>query len=213
MDYIKPPLFWLSIDRIYKIIFSKKKYKEYLLSMTHGSLMTLLSGYLLIKGNLQEEMTPFQKDILYLSRGYFMYDLINVCINKKYLFIFHHISLILFFNIFEKYNCGKLFVQALFIGEVTNPFLQLWTISKNLKYKNMFKVVNNIFSPLFLVVRGICMPYFFYTNYKTLENKKIMSTFDSRLILTLSVLFNVGNFMWSRNLLKGYLKWISKKNN
>ena len=113
-------------------------------------------------------------------------------------------------NFFEKYKLGKIFIQSLLLGEITNPMLNYWTLTKELKYEKQFRITNHIFTPFFLMVRGVAMPIYFYNTLKCLKNNENVSRLDFHTISIISILFNCGNYFWGYNLLRGYIKWIKK---
>lgn len=200
---------WFSFHKISKIIF-KKKYHNYILSISNGLLMTYLSSNQLLNNNLKEEMTEQQSIILNIINGYFIYDGIDVILKKDYIYSIHHILSLYFMNFFEKYNLGKIFIQSLFIGEVTNPILNYWQLTKNLKYKKQFRIVNHIFTPTYIIIRGILIPIYFYETLTKLNNNPNISRFDFNTITLISILFNTGNYYWGYNLINGYTKWLKK---
>ena len=101
------------------------------------------------------------------------------------------------------------FIEALFFGELTNPILQLWQISKQHNNKLLFRYINHIFTFMFFIFRCILIPCFFYKKIHKLYDRNI-SDFDMNTILTFSFIFNIGNYIWGYQLLKGYLKWLKK---
>ena len=112
-------------------------------------------------------------------------------------------------NFFEKYQLGKIFCQSLFLGELTNPLLQTWTYAKNTdKSTDLFRVTNHLFTGSFLLVRGLYMPYYFFKTLTNIYDNSEIENTDKSFIITVSILFNLGNFYWLKYLLKGYKKWI-----
>ena len=170
--------------------------------------MLALSGYQLLQP-LDDEMTYTQNVYLSIIRGYFIYDMVNVLRDKKYIYIFHHFISISIMNFFEKYRLGKVFCQSLFLGELTNPLLQTWTYAKNTdKTTTLFRVSNHLFTGSFLLVRGLYMPYYFYKTLIDIYNNGEIESVDKSYIITVSILFNLGNFYWLKYLLGGYKKWL-----
>lgn len=205
-------IYWFLIETIGNF-FLKKKYIDYLNPFIHGSVLSIFSiKELLYNNNLSSNFSEEQLKILNLSSGYFIYDLLKMAIIKKYrnyLYTAHHIVLLYFYHFFYKYNLADFFIQALFLGELTNPILQIWYISKLNNKKILFRYTNHIFTILFLTFRCILIPIFLYKKINQLYNFQI-SKFDMNSILTLSFMFNFGNYIWSYQLFRGYLKWLKK---
>lgn len=200
---------WFGFHKLSKSLINKK-YHNYILSITNGILMTYLSSKQLLKNDLDDKMNKEQNLILDVIRGYFIYDGIDVILKKDYIYSIHHIISIHFMNFFEKYKLGKIFIQSLLLGEITNPMLNYWTLTKELKYEKQFRITNHIFTPFFLMVRGVAMPIYFYNTLKYLKNNENVSRLDFHTISIISILFNCGNYFWGYNLLRGYIKWIKK---
>ena len=206
-------IYWGLIENSGKLVL-KKEYLDYLNSFIHGSILSIFSiKELLYNNDLDKDMNSEQIAILNLSRGYFIYDLLKMLLIKRYrsnLYMLHHLSLLYFFHFFKKYNLTRIFIQSLFLGETTNPVLQIWSISKKMDYKEIFKYSNHIFSNMFIVFRCILIPLFYYNKLPQLLNNTNISKFDLRMVFTLSFIFNIGNFAWSYQLFRGYLKWCKK---
>ena len=208
-------LIWRKIDTLY----SNKTYKKYAMPFIHGTTMICASAYQVanlssLSDDSQHEMTSFQKRILNISSGYFMYDFFNMLSERHMLYTAHHIIALLFFGLLEKYNYGKIYMYALFLGEITNPCLNIWTFTKERKMTRSFSVINHIFSPTFVLIRGICMPYFFVKSLNKIIRDDDMSQIDFATMCTLSLLFNISNFVWMKSLVYGYLKYgFTRRNN
>ena len=61
---------------------------------------------------------------------------------------------------------------------------------------------------MFVVVRGICMPIYFYKSLEEIYNDKDVTTLDYSLVFFISGAFNLGNFIWMKSLVNGYIDWI-----
>ena len=209
---IKNIIYWFLIEK-YGVLIINKKYIDYFNPFIHGSLLSIYSiKELLNNDNLSFDFNGEQLKILNLSTGYFIYDLIKMALIKKYrnnLYIAHHLALLYFFHFFKKYKLPDFFIQSLFFGELTNPILQIWHFSKQNNNKQLFRYVNHTFTIMFIFFRCILIPCFFYKKIPQLYNYQI-SKLDMNTILTLSFLFNFGNYIWSFQLLRGYLKWLKK---
>lgn len=205
-------LYWFLIE-YYSNIIIDKKYIDYINPFLHGSLLSIYSiKELIYNNNLTANFNQEQLQILNLSKAYFIYDLIKMALIKKYrnnLYIAHHFGLLYFFHFFKKYELTDFFIEALFFGELTNPILQLWQISKQHNNKLLFRYINHIFTFMFFIFRCILIPCFFYKKIYKLYDHNI-SDFDMNTILTFSFIFNIGNYIWGYQLLKGYLKWLKK---
>ena len=205
-------LLWIAVENIGKL-YINKKYIDYFNPFIHGIILSSFSiKELVFNNNLQKGFNTQQLSIINLSTGYFIYDLLKMGIIKKYrnnLYIAHHLAILYFYYFFKKYKLSDFFTEALFFGELTNPILQVWHISKVNNNKILFRFTNHIFTIMFLIFRCILMPKFFYKKIKLLNNYNI-SNFDYTTVTSLSVIFNAGNFLWSYQLLRGYLKWLRK---
>ena len=199
---------WFFLKYIYNKLIIDNDNRHYAISLTNALLMVGYSGSKLLLNDLNGEMGYDQKLILSILKGYFIYDSINVIKNKQYIYIVHHGLSLIFMNFFEKYNMKKLFIQSLFIGELTNPLLNSWKISKKNGYKKTFSIINHIFTPTFVVMRGIIMPIQFYKCIEYIYNEPHVSKFDLGLVISLSCLFNLGNYIWMNQLVRGYIKWL-----
>jgi len=206
-------IYWFFIEKSGGLFINKKNI-DYLNPLIHGSILSIYSiKELLYNNNLDKDFNQEQLKILDLSTGYFIYDLFKMALIKKYrnnLYIAHHLALLYFFHFFKKYKLPDFFIQALFFGELTNPILQIWHMSKQNNNKLLFKYTNHIFTYMFLFFRCILIPCFFSKKIPTLFNNNRISKFDLNTILTIFAFFNFGNFIWSYQLLKGYLKWLKK---
>lgn len=200
---------WFLLKYIYNKLIKDKYNRQCAVSLTNALVMVGYSGYQLLSNDLADEMVYNQKLILSIIKGYFLYDSINVIRNKEYIYIAHHGLSLIFMNFFEKYNMGRLFVQSLFIGELTNPLLNSWKIAKKSKCKRTFSIINHIFTPTFIVVRGILMPYQFYRCIMYINTQPNVTNFDLGLVTSLSMMFNLGNFIWMNQLVTGYIKWLN----
>ena len=204
-------LYWFLIEKYGNIVIHKD-YINYLNPFIHGSLLSIFSiRELFYKKSLNRDLDNDQLKVLNLSRGYFVYDLLKMIINKKYrnnLYILHHICLLYFFNFFKKYNLGDFFNEALFLGEITNPILQIWQISKQSNNKFLFRYINHVFVIMYFIFRCILIPICTYKKSKILLKNDNINKYDLKIILILFMIFNLGNIIWGYRLCKGYLKWL-----
>ena len=200
--------FWLTLDNLYKLLFSPACTK-YLIPFTHGISTSTIAGYHLFTRDLSPTiMTPFQHALMDFSHSYFIYDLIDVSLNREYLYVAHHTSIMVFMHLFKKYGYGKLFMQSLFLGEITNPFLNLWLFSKKDTHSLLFRAINHLFTLLFVTVRGLIMPWFFFSTLMEIKEDLQVEVADYYVLCFLSIVFNAANLAWMRALVKGYLKWL-----
>lgn len=205
-------LCWFTLDNIGKL-FIDKKYVDYINPFLHGSLLSIYSiKEIYFKHNSEQGFNNEQLTIINLSTGYFIYDIIKMALIRKYwnnLYVAHHLALLYFFHFFKKYDLKDFFIESLFFGELTNPILQIWHMSKTTNNKVLFRYTNHIFTAMFLLFRCILMPIFFYKKINLLPNLNI-SKFDYNTVFGFSIIFNMGNIAWSYQLIKGYLKWLKK---
>lgn len=200
--------FWLALDNLYRFLFSPAS-TMFLIPFTHGTSTSALAGYHLLTRDISPiVMTPFQHSLMDFSHSYFIYDLINVCLNREYLYMTHHTSIMIFMHLFKKYDYGRLFMQSLFLGEITNPFLNIWLYSKKDVQSQLFRVINHVFTLLFVAVRGLIMPWFFFSSLMEIKNDLRVEKMDYYLLCILSIVFNIANLAWMRGLVKGYFKWL-----
>ena len=208
-------LYWAAVEKYGNIIIDDN-YIDYLNPLIHGSVLSIFSvKEIFYEKKLNTEFSNEQLEILDFSRGYFIYDLFKMIINKKYrnnAYIMHHICLLYFFNFFKKYNLGDVFNEALFLGELTNPILQIWLISYQSDNKVLFRYTNHLFVIMYSIFRLILIPISTYNRSKMLLNNSNINKYDLKIVLSLFMLFNIGNMVWGRNLIKGYLKWLKKNN-
>ena len=203
MECILPVAAWHALDAMYSVVLQKDVY-QYSVPLTHGIVTTVSSLYYLWTRHNQFTWTTLK-----MSRGYFMYDMFHVCRTRQYLYVTHHSLLILFLSFFQRFQLENMFMKSLLLGEITNPLLQLRCMTKNIpKYRHLFPVVNHAFTWLFAVVRGICIPYYCNAFLRDISKDDRVSKKTYRTIAACTVLFNLGNLVWLRGLLRGYWKWI-----
>ena len=98
-----------------------------------------------------------------------------------------------------------------FLGEITNPVLIIWTLTK--KYKlPLFDKINPFFTYFFILIRGFVVPivtYFFI--YLLFQEYPVDIYLISFTIVSKILVF--GSLYWVKNLYKGYQKYKLKKEN
>ena len=158
-------LYWVAVEKYGNIVIDDD-YIDYLNPLIHGSVLSIFSiKELFYEKQLITEFSSQQLEVLDFSRGYFIYDLLKMIIYKKYrnnAYIAHHLCLLYFFHFFKKYNLGDFFIESLFLGEVTNPILQIWSISKQSNNKILFRYINHLFVVIYSLFRFILIPIFTY---------------------------------------------------
>ena len=148
-------------------------------------------------------------DSLIFSLTYFIYDLYHVIYSKfDKLFIIHHSLCILTIGtILYLDKLGPLIGQCLFLGEITNPLQNLWRYFKIKKIVYWENYVFQLFSMLFLFIRGFVSPIYVYYAVNNMINSDINLFFSITISLYL-ILGTVGSLIWCLNL----VQVITKKN-
>ena len=199
---------WGIFDWCSSYVLHNKDIHSHSLSLTHGLFASLSSLFylLFLSGSNYDN---FVWNVLRISRGYFIYDMLNVIKKTDYLYITHHTLLLVFLAFFETHRLKSMFMKCLFMGEITNPLLHIRSITKKIpKYQPYFPIVNHAFTGMFVVVRGVCIPYYCYLFLTEIANNEQISERTSNTISLCTVLFNLGNVAWLVGLLRGYRKWM-----
>ena len=138
------------------------------------------------------------------SYWYFVYDIIFLFLyDRDILFILHHLFAVIVLRILSNINNGLSFVMLiLFLGEITNPI----RLSKQMIYlynKRTYKVLNIIFSWMFIIIRIPVMTYYYITFYDNLSKLNFIYRVLVNILIVLGLL---GGYYWSYLLIKKKLK-------
>jgi len=190
-----------------------------LVSFTHSTICVLYSSIILAiiyisGGNMYSigKINNFDYLLGVFSLGYFVTDSV-LCVLRKtnILFLYHHIICCIIFYTIVSYGLGRSeLVLGLFIGEITNPIQKIWEVLKSSKSK-YFYYVNFIYTPFYVIIRGIAMPIIIMN-----IQKEILYGVDSEHIpIGCKILWTIGNtliqfgsFLWSYKTFKGFYKYL-----
>ena len=198
-----------------------KKYKSFtilsnLVSLTHALITITGSLYFILNETWNQDTFNNKLWLINISSSYFIYDIVFIIINKlfinklfinklltntDYIFLLHHVLIIIVYYITLKYDYGsKLVIYTIFWGELTNPLQITWGLSRYLKYTKLEEYLFPIFSFNFIVIRTSVIPYMNYTIIKTLFNNN--NNYLPNICLSiLSVLGNIGGIIWVKNVI------------
>lgn len=197
---------WYALDTCNHLFLPKILHSQ-TLSFIHGIITSYFAFLDLLKSD-NSDLDKNQITLMNVSRGYFLYDLIKLLLEKKkqYLYIVHHGIALYFYHIMEKYNLGYIFTRQQFLGEITNPLLNAWNILKHYKKSISFKLTNSSFILAFFLVRLYLIPKFSYQSIKIIKNKT-QNNLEYRVFQFLLIIFNISNFIWFYKLIRGYKKY------
>ena len=83
-----------------------------------------------------------------------------------------------------------MFVYSLFLGECTNPLLNLWTITKKNK-SSLFPIVNHTFVPIYILFRGVLIPIYFTNSLSDLYYNNEVSKLDYSVMCFFSLFMEI----------------------
>ena len=197
-----------------------KKYKSFtivsnLVSLTHALITITGSLYFILNETWNQDTFNNKLWLINISSSYFIYDIVFIIINKlfinklfinklltntDYIFLLHHVLIIIVYYITLKYDYGsKLVIYTIFWGELTNPLQITWGLSRYFKYTKFEEYLFPVFSFNFIVIRTLVIPYINYTIIKSLFNNN--NYYLPNICLSiLSVLGNIGGIIWVKNI-------------
>lgn len=167
-------ILWTSLLLLIRKLLPNRSYEfcNRLVSSTHATLAVTLASLSVQHWScpvcpLASKSSPKQMQALAVSVGYFIYDLICSQFDQKSGFdnSIHHLVSILGLGsglVYQK--CGTEMVAALFITEISTPFLHLREFLKELGYKDtsLNLAADILFALIFSVARMIGGPYLVY---------------------------------------------------
>lgn len=158
--------------------------------------------------------TEWQKFALQFTISYFTYDLVYMYFCEwDWKFVIHHLIVIssmgtgLFLD-----KGGAYAMMMLFPGEITNPCYMSWELSKRYGYDCAHRMMSYIFTWSFLTIRLLMLtPLSGVILYRLLFVHDGLSHLTKGLWVSCILGFNYGNYLWSRNMWKGYQKFRQKE--
>lgn len=167
-------ILWTSLLILIRKLLPNRSYEfcNRLVSTTHATLGVILASLSVQDWtcpfcHLASSTTPKQMQTLAVTMGYFIYDLICSQFDKNSSLdnSIHHFVCIVGLGAGLAYRkCGTEMVAALFITEISTPFLHLREFLKELGYKDtsLNLAADILFALIFSVARMIGGPYLVY---------------------------------------------------
>lgn len=131
-----------------------------IISFFHGSLQIALSGnlYFQMSGECGQKNTLQERMLINISVGYFLYDFVALWFYGliDVAMVIHHTVCVIGMVIpLNSGVSGNFVVMAIFIGEISNPFLHLRSVIRQYGMKNtlVYDVVDYSFAGLFCFCR------------------------------------------------------------
>ena len=190
----------------------RKMLSSYSISLIHTLICLALPIYNLYynNNNFIDNYSYYDIQLHHISMAYYVVDLFYAIVEKQKEFIIHH-SLTMFIEEYYYYNNMPLLLNlSLLIGETTNPYLILWTLSKHKKY-DLFGKINGFTTYSYAFVRLLCIPVLTAVSYYKICKNQEVSILNKAVIGGFSFIFNCGGIYWARGLLRGYKKWKKKQ--
>ena len=160
---------FLIIQHFFDIPIQKLKLldiKNRIVSFIHGLFCIWFSSKCLLEDyELGSPTTSFQDTVITISVGYYIYDTIAMLAYDLYNWsiLLHHFMSVCFITVILQTNYGGVeIVWIYFLGEITNPLLQIKCFLKALDQQNtrLYLLVEITYLVCFLIIRiGIGMPF------------------------------------------------------
>lgn len=156
--------------------------------------------------------TPTERAILEKSLGYFVWDLVYLLVwERDPLYFVHHAATITNWATCLRLGRGERSMFACMgYGECTSPLLNLWWFAKHAKQPRLARRLSRLFTVAFLLMRLGVFPAFCAKYVQSVWSgemgKMIHSERLARLWAVVNVLAVSGGVVWSKSLIKGYLK-------
>lgn len=183
----------------------------------HGATTTYLSAKEILKAypvSMDMENTTQQEKVVFLSTGYFLFDLLQLLLTQPHevLFILHHFIVTSY--MMSSYVLGRGMISSLVmmcIGEVTSPLLNTWLVAKDLKKdyeapRKFFDWLSPFFTIIYVFFRTILgPPVTYWVVDGVLKSHKLgpLVRYSWSIMVTLGTL---GSQAWSLKLVKGMMK-------
>lgn len=228
MNIVYNLLFWASIYKTVRFFTqgSERKYLKdwssiddsrtisfYAVSMVHSMIMTFMPLYYfynLENYNLVGPFTDGQLSLLDMSLTYFIWDFYYIYLHNDSMFLIHHLLSIFYMSMFRSYDLANVYLLSIFLAEVTTPLLNVWTIGRMKKY-SYFDSINCFLTHFYIAVRIFTMIPFSIYSFIEVYNSDSIPHYVTMILGSVSIIYSIGNIVWSNNLYKGYKKWLFKK--
>ncbi|KAJ8446297.1 hypothetical protein Cgig2_005828 [Carnegiea gigantea] len=171
-------VFWTSLLFLIRKLLPKRSYEfcNRLVSTTHATLGVALASLSVQDWTspvspLASKSSPKQMQPLAISAGYFIYDLACSQFDKKSSFdnSIHHLVCIIGLGAGLAYQkCGSEMVAALFVTEISTPFLHFREFLKELGYRD---------SPFNLAADVSCLSLLIFSLLFSVDNEKAQVDF------------------------------------
>eukprot|EP00245_Coleochaete_scutata_P010119 TRINITY_DN3495_c0_g1_i1.p1 TRINITY_DN3495_c0_g1~~TRINITY_DN3495_c0_g1_i1.p1 ORF type:complete len:251 (-),score=21.89 TRINITY_DN3495_c0_g1_i1:1209-1961(-) len=143
-----------------------------MISLLHSTTTATLSSrdFFELPWKLGATNTVYQNTTLDFSTAYFAVDMLHflLFVPNDYLFMAHHIATSTYMLTCRHYNHGAMSVMTLlFLGEVTSPLQNIWTLARMAKDESPFARtlyiwLSPFFTVFFTLIRGCLGPYILY---------------------------------------------------
>jgi len=192
-------------------------YKQ-LFSLTHAVIALSWSGILLLRlfiydGDIFSLETPTTSEynLCVFSFGYFFTDtFFSILGQRNKEFILHHVmSCLLLLSVYISENGRGLVLIGLFIGELTNPLMKIWTILKHSK-SPLFHKINVIYSPFYVIVRGLVLPWGIYYIQREIYYDISVSIWTKMYWTLFNIILQAGSWVWCYKVINGFIKYSNK---
>lgn len=164
--------------------------------------------------------TALEARVLELSVGYFVADFVHFLLfEPDLLMFFHH-----FFSIFMMASAGLVGqgattgMAAILMGEITNPLQSTWTMARFAKSPRYLNLLSPVFTFAFVLIRvplvplwtGLCIvPSLLWGPHALAPNAAVPRWMPISWA-AMSVFMTLGGWVWSIQIVKGYMKKFGK---
>jgi hypothetical protein len=192
-------------------------------SFVHGVCWVLGGYHVLYLGPFWQERkfdvqnTAFESQMIQFASAYLLWDAV---FSNNLLFFLHHVVSLMYLAVVHHIRVAATSaVFVFFLGEVTSPLFNLFTILNELRkggyphFATFFPVVSALFTFSFVAIRSfISIPLVFWYSYEMLWQSHAIP-FPARLFLvSLVALGMIGSQVWTYKLIRGFFKSLGKKN-
>ena len=206
--------YWLTIYLLLFFGFNfSRKNTTMIAAFIHATSVTALSAI-----SLYSYGVDFQRYNLLLesitskiSFWYFLNDLIILLIfDRNIVYIVHHLCALTAFYVIMNLGFGlSASMLILFLGEITNPI----RLAKTMVYEHnkfIYKILNFVFSWLFLFMRCIFMSYYYILMFYQFI-PFIPDEYERNLILASTTIGLLGGYFWSGLIINKKIKCLNNK--
>ncbi|XP_073135321.1 uncharacterized protein [Henckelia pumila] len=167
-------IWWTSLFLLARKVFGRRSFdfSNRIVSTLHACLAVVLASASVQDWRcpvcpLASKSSPRQMQTLAVTVGYLLYDLVCCFLDKNVKMdntVHHLVSIIGLWSGLEYQRCGSEMVAALWITEMSSPFLHLRELLKELGYKDtdLNLAADILFAVIFTLARMVGGPYLTY---------------------------------------------------